>query len=198
MTSTEAGATEDEILWADGAADRYLAAGKVNRDAEFVDFVETHGGRLERIAFLISGDHHRAEELCQATLERTYRSWARARDGDPFVYARKILTNLKIDTWRRTRREVLLEPEGRPSGAVPDHTAEITVRDELVRALLLLPVRQRRVVVLRHLLDLSEAEVARELGLPHGTVKSNASRGLARLRAELTSTTTPTAGASHD
>ncbi|MNW58196.1 RNA polymerase sigma-E factor [compost metagenome] len=108
------------------------------------------------------------------------------------------MTNLKIDTWRRTRREVLLEPEGRPSGAVPDHTAEITVRDELVRALLLLPVRQRRVVVLRHLLDLSEAEVARELGLPHGTVKSNASRGLARLRAELTSTTTPTAGASHD
>ncbi len=198
MTSTEAGVTEDEILWASGATDRYLAAGKVNRDAEFVDFVETHGGRLERIAFLISGDHHRAEELCQATLERTYRSWARARDGDPFVYARKILTNLKIDTWRRTRREVLLEPEGRPSDVVPDRTAEITVRDELVRALLLLPVKQRRVVVLRHLLDLSEAEVAHELGLPHGTVKSNASRGLARLRAELTSTTTPTEGARHD
>ncbi|MFD6093285.1 hypothetical protein ACFWGN_14290 [Oerskovia sp. NPDC060338] len=62
MTSTEVGVTEDEILWADGAVTvRYLAAGTVNRDAEFVDFVETHGGRLRRIAFLISGDHHRAE-----------------------------------------------------------------------------------------------------------------------------------------
>jgi RNA polymerase sigma factor (sigma-70 family) len=63
-----------------------------------------------------------------------------------------------------------------------------------VRALMLLPVKQRRVVVLRHLLDLSEAEVADELGIPRGTVKSTASRGLARLRAELTSTTTTKGG----
>ncbi|MBD7951085.1 hypothetical protein H9652_11795 [Oerskovia sp. Sa4CUA1] len=81
---------DEEALWSDDAAERYLSAGRVRRDAEFVDFVETHGGRLERIAFLISGDHHRAEELFQATLERTYRAWGRARDGDPFVYARRI------------------------------------------------------------------------------------------------------------
>ncbi|WP_246857797.1 SigE family RNA polymerase sigma factor [Oerskovia sp. KBS0722] len=188
MTSAEA-FMDEEAVWSDDAAERYLSAGRIRRDAEFVDFVETHGGRLERIAFLISGDHHRAEELFQATLERTYRAWGRARDGDPFVYARRILANLKVDTWRRTRREVLHAHGDGPPGSVADRTTEVTVRDELVRALLLLPVKQRRVVVLRHLLDLSEAEVADELGMPRGTVKSNASRGLARLRAELTSPT---------
>lgn len=195
MASIELRAAQDDPAWAEEVVeDRYLAAGTGNRDAEFVDFVEMHGGRLERIAFLISGDHHRAEELFQATLERTYRAWGRARDGDPFVYARRILTNLKIDTWRRTRHEVPLAHGDGPAGSVSDKTAEVTVRDELVRALLLLPVKQRRVVVLRHLLDLSEAEVAAELGIPRGTVKSNASRGLARLRAVLTSTTST----SHD
>lgn len=61
-------------------------------------------------------------------------------------------------------------------------TAAVDDRDAVVCALLALPVRQRRVVVLRHLLDLSENEVAAELGMPVGTVKSTASRGLARLR----------------
>jgi RNA polymerase sigma-70 factor (sigma-E family) len=195
MTSAEVRPTEDESAWAaDEAVERYVATTRSNRDAEFVDFVETYGGRLERIAYLISGDHHRAEELFQATLERTYRAWGRARDGDPFVYARRILANLKVDTWRRTRREVLRAQEDFPTGSVGDRTAEVAVRDELVRALLLLPVKQRRVVVLRHLLDLSEAEVADELGMPRGTVKSNASRGLSRLRAELTTTTTTKGG----
>ncbi|MHA7135185.1 SigE family RNA polymerase sigma factor [Oerskovia turbata] len=196
MTSAEAFLAEDEPTRVAGADERYLAAGRVSRDAEFVDFVEAHGGRLERIAFLISGDHHRAEELFQATLERTYRAWGRARDGDPFVYARRILANLKVDTWRRTRHEVL-HPHGAGSaGSVEDRTSEVAVRDELVRALLLLPVKQRRVVVLRHLLDLSEAEVADELGMPRGTVKSNASRGLARLRADLSPLPT-TKGTTH-
>ncbi len=59
-------------------------------------------------------------------------------------------------------------------------------RDAVVRALLLLPVKQRRIVVLRHLLDMSEADVAAELGLPIGTVKSTSSRALAQLRTIMT------------
>ncbi|WP_241005724.1 SigE family RNA polymerase sigma factor [Cellulosimicrobium sp. SL-1] len=161
------------------------------RDEEFTAFVREARDPLHRMAYLLCGDRHRAEELTQHALERTYRAWPRAAQHDPLAYARRVLANLRIDTWRRTRREVLAGPDelssaeraarpvGRDGGAV---TAAVDDRDAVVRALLALPVRQRRVVVLRHLLDLSENEVAAELGMPVGTVKSTASRGLARLR----------------
>lgn len=161
------------------------------RDEEFTAFMREARDPLHRKAYLLCGDRHRAEELTQHALERTYRAWPRAAQRDPLAYARRVLANLRIDTWRRTRREVLAGPDelssaeraarpvGRDRGAV---TAAVDDRDAVVRALLALPVRQRRVVVLRHLLDLSENEVAAELGMPVGTVKSTASRGLARLR----------------
>lgn len=158
-------------------------------DTEFVAFVAEHGATLRRIATLLGGDPHRAEELLQATLERTYRAWARARDGDPLIYARRILTNLRIDTWRRTRRELLLTGDQMPERAESDRSGEVVLRDELTRALRALPAKQRRVVVLRHLLDMSEAEVAAELGIPRGTVKSAGARGLAGLRQALENST---------
>ncbi|MDO8143655.1 MULTISPECIES: SigE family RNA polymerase sigma factor [unclassified Isoptericola] len=161
-----------------------------DRNAEFTAFMRAHTDVLHRMAYLLCGDRHRAEELVQQTFERTYRHWGRARDGDPLAYARRILANVRIDTWRRTRREVSTSHDdlsGAPSwtGRPPPGRAEtgtVDDRDAVVRALLLLPVKQRRVVVMRHLLELSEAEVAGELGLPTGTVKSTASRGLHRLR----------------
>ncbi|WP_114552722.1 SigE family RNA polymerase sigma factor [Cellulomonas sp. K42B] len=168
-----------------------IVAGR-SRDTEFVTFVAEHGASLRRIATLLSGDPHRAEELLQATLERTYRAWDRARDGDPLIYARRILTNLRIDTWRRTRRELLLTGDQMPDLAESDRSAEVVLRDELTRALRALPAKQRRVVVLRHLLDMSEAEVAVELGIPRGTVKSAGARGLAGLRQALENSTDPT------
>lgn len=158
-----------------------VPVGRVSAADEFVDFVRSSKDPLFRLAFLLCGDAHRAEELTQQTFERTWRAWSTARVRDPLAYARRILANQRIDTWRRTRREVLtgLDHEGRR--ASPDHADRISDRDAVVRALLLLPVKQRRVVVLRHLLDLSEAEVADELGIPVGTVKSTGSRALARL-----------------
>ncbi|MDF2847336.1 MAG: SigE family polymerase sigma factor [Oerskovia sp.] len=169
------------------------------RNAEFTIFMEQAVGPLHRMAYLLCGDQHRAEELTQQTFERTYRAWSRARDGDPLVYARRILANLRIDTWRRTRREVLLSPDdlrdhegitgapeaGASVGAAP---AAVDDRDLVVRALLQLPLKQRRVVVMRHMLDLSETEVSAELGIPVGTVKSTASRALVRLRTILDDT----------
>ncbi|MGW6264895.1 SigE family RNA polymerase sigma factor [Cellulosimicrobium funkei] len=161
------------------------------RDEEFTAFMREARDPLHRMAYLLCGDRHRAEELTQHALERTYRAWSRAAQRDPLAYARRVLANLRIDTWRRTRREVLAGPDelssaeraarpvARDGGA---GTAAVDDRDAVVRALIALPVRQRRVVVLRHLLDLSENEVAAELGMPVGTVKSTASRGLARLR----------------
>jgi len=153
-----------------------------SHEQEFVDFVRSAKDPLYRMAYLLCGDPHRSEDLVQQTFERTWRSWRSARNGDPLVWSRRILANLRIDTWRRTRREVLT---GTSPQVVDTARGERAVdsRDAVVRALLTLPVKQRRVVVLRHLLELSEEEVAAELGIPVGTVKSTASRALARLRA---------------
>jgi RNA polymerase sigma-70 factor (sigma-E family) len=152
------------------------------RDQEFLEFVRASGRYLLRTAVLLCGDPVRAEELVQATYERTYRSWRVARDGDPRSYARRVLVNLRVDGWRRTRREVVVDPVVLPDQAGPDHTGAVVARNAVVQALARLPLAQRRVVVLRHLLDLTETEVARELEISVGTVKSHHARGIARLR----------------
>ena len=156
-----------------------------DRDAEFAAFMTASMPALHRSAFLLCGDAHRADELTQHALERTYRAWPRAREGDPLAYARRVLMNLRVDGWRRTRREVLADPHTLAGHDAPWTDPDLGERDEVLRALLALPLKQRRVVVLRYLLDLSEAEVAAELDLPLGTVKSTASRALASLRADL-------------
>lgn len=165
---------------------------QISKNEEFTAFMREAKDPLHRMAFLLSGDAHRAEELTQQTFERCYRHWHKARQGDPLVYARRVLANLRIDAWRRTRREVLTGPDELPQddvrvarAAARMPTRTVDDRDAVVRALLRLPLKQRRVVVLRHLLDLSESEVSSELGIPLGTVKSTASRGLAHLRAIL-------------
>ncbi|WP_020017288.1 SigE family RNA polymerase sigma factor [Promicromonospora sukumoe] len=150
------------------------------KDQEFTAFVHDAGPYLYKTALLLSGDAHRAEELVQATFERTYRSWHKARAGEPRAYARRILLNLRIDGWRRSRGEVVSDVV--PTGSVAGPADGVAVRDEVVRALASLPLTQRRVVVLRHLLDLTEQQTARELGIAVGTVKSANARGIARLR----------------
>ncbi|WP_456817944.1 SigE family RNA polymerase sigma factor [Cellulomonas sp. URHB0016] len=162
------------------------------RDVEFTAFMSAHADDLHRTAWLLCGDAHRAEELTQQALVRTYASWGRARRGSELAYARQVLVNLRVDTWRRRRREVLSAPDDLPEVVSADAHGRANDRDQLVRALALLTPRQRRVVVLRHLVGLPEAEVAAQLGVSVGTVKSTASRGLATLRSALTDRTTTT------
>ncbi|MFI8528596.1 SigE family RNA polymerase sigma factor [Promicromonospora sukumoe] len=152
------------------------------RDAEFTAFVRDSSAYLHRTAYLLCGDPHRAEELVQSTFERVYRTWAKVQPGTERAYARRILVNLRIDAWRHGRRESFPGDDNIPIPPTSDHAGHVVLRDELVRGLARLPLNQRRVVVLRHLLDLPEAEVARELGIAVGTVKAANSRGLARLR----------------
>lgn len=162
-----------------------LHAAAADRDVEFTTFMSEHADELRYTAWLLVGNAERADELVQQALVRTYGAWSRAR-GDPLAYARRVLVNLRTDTWRRRRREVLTAPEDMPdtpTGATAPDRAED--RDRLVRALARLTARQRRVVVLRYLVDLSEADVAAELGITVGTVKSTASRSLALLRTAL-------------
>jgi len=179
------GGVSDESL----ELELFTSRPKGERDAEFADFMAGSLGALHRTAFLLCGDVDRADELTQHALERTYRAWPRARERDPLSYARRVLVNVRIDGWRRTRREVLTDPLALPERAAEWTDPDVARRDEVLRALLLLPLRQRRVVVLRYLLDLSEAQVAAELDIPLGTVKSTASRALVTLRSTLDAVT---------
>jgi RNA polymerase sigma-70 factor (sigma-E family) len=150
-------------------------------DPEFVEFVRASSARLHHAAYLLSGDRHQAEDDVQTALVRLYAAWPRLQRQDPFAYVRKVLTNLVIDRWRRPFREDATEevPELPVHGDVANG---VVVQDWLTRALAGLSARERAIVVLRHFWDLSEAEVAAELEVPLGTVKSTASRALAKMR----------------
>ncbi|GAA1876005.1 SigE family RNA polymerase sigma factor [Myceligenerans crystallogenes] len=159
----------------------------VSAQDEFREFAVVHTASLHRMAYLLCGDEHRAHDLVQTALYRTYRHWSKVRGGNPYGYARRVVATARIDGWRKTRREVLQAPRDVAVAAdgtshAGDGAPSFLERDRLVRALRQLGQRQRRVVVLRHLLDLSEADVAAELGVTTGTVKSQLARGLARLR----------------
>lgn len=152
-------------------------------DEEFDQFAVVAWPRLRRIGFLLTGDHHLAEDLAQTALIRTYAAWRKVREGDPAAYSRRVLINLNIDRMRRRR---LTEVGDAPLAVMPV-AADTSVddRDQVVRLLARLTDRERRVVVLRHYCDLSEADVARELGIAPGTVKSALARALGKLRVSI-------------
>jgi RNA polymerase sigma-70 factor (sigma-E family) len=163
----------------------------------FEEFVQARSSRLFRTALLLAGqDRAVAEDLLQLALERAYRHWARVcRSGDPERYVQRILANASNDRWRQVARrpERLLRP-GEADPLAQDQSDAVAERDFLMRALAALPPRQRTVLVLRYFNDLSEAEIADALGCSVGTVKSQASRGLARLRDIAEPSTEPSAG----
>lgn len=131
-----------------------------------------------RVAFRLLGSRPDAEDVAQEALARAYARWRRVSDhAEPWVA--RVAGNLAIDALRRRSRRPTV-PEGADRPSPP--TASSIDRLELVRLLDGLPRRQREVVVLRYLADLSEADTARELGTSVGTVKQHAHRGLAALR----------------
>jgi RNA polymerase sigma-70 factor (sigma-E family) len=150
--------------------------------AELEKFLAERADRLLRTAVLLTGSREAGQDLLQTALERLLRHW-RTLSGDPEGYLRRTLYNLAADGFRRQGRLrlklQLLRADTRPP---PDVTAQVDLRDALVRMLVQLPPRQRAVLVLRYWEQLSEAETAAVLGWPEGTVKSAASRGLRRLR----------------
>ena len=152
------------------------AAGELER------FLTERADQLMRTAMLLTGSRETGQDLLQTALERLLRHW-RTLDGDPEAYLRRTLYNLAADGFRRQGRlqgKLLLLRAAAPPAA--DATAEVDLRDALVRLLLELPPRQRAVLVLRYWDELTEAETAATLGWPEGTVKSATSRGLRRLR----------------
>lgn len=142
--------------------------------------VAQRGDALLATAVLLTGSRTAGEDLLQAALERLMRHWNRVH-GDKEGFLRRTMYHLAIDQWRSRKRrpEVLasVEPPHQP-----DATDTWHLRQALIQALATLPPRQRAVLVLRYWEQLSEAEAAEVLGCSIGTVKSTASRGLARLR----------------
>lgn len=154
---------------------------------EFEEFVQVHGNALVRLSFALCGDRGKAEDAAQEALTRVYLRWSRL--DDPLPYARRSVVNATRDSWRHRSRQEQREQ------VLAGYAAELPVgiddmvadRDRLTRALLRLPYGQRAVMVLRFWHQLSEQETAAVLGNSVGTVKSQASRALGRLRQELES-----------
>jgi RNA polymerase sigma-70 factor (sigma-E family) len=155
-----------------------------SRDDAFAGFAAAARAPLARTAWLLTGSRQQSEDLVQDALVRTYVAWHRVRRDDALSYARAVLVNRHIDTWRRARREESAWfRRGADPEIAPDQAHELgDDRDEIVRELLKLRPRERTVLVLRYYQDLTEQQVANELGVSVGTVKSTASRALARLR----------------
>jgi RNA polymerase sigma-70 factor (sigma-E family) len=154
--------------------------------AGFDDFVVARSPRLLRTSFLLTHDWGLAEDLLQTALARAWEAWHRI-EGDPEPYVRRILANSYASWWRR-RWMGELPTEAVPEPAGPDPNSGVDERDRVWRALRRLPRRQRTVVVLRYFEDMSEAAIADALGCSPGTVKSQASRALAKLRLDDTLT----------
>jgi len=152
-------------------------------EAAFRDFAVAARPQLVRTAYLLCGDEHEAHDLVQVTLMRVHRRWRSIERSDqPGVYARRVLINLVASFWRRRLRTRMLPLPAAGERAEPDCTELVAAREELWHAVMTLPPRTRAILVLRYFEDMSEAETAAALRCSLGSVKSQASRGLARLR----------------
>ncbi|WP_436524241.1 SigE family RNA polymerase sigma factor [Actinoplanes sp. HUAS TT8] len=150
-------------------------------EKEYIEYVTARLPALRRLAFLLAGDDHRADDLVQQTITTLFLKWRRASAAEHLdAYVRTMLVRTFVDERRRQWARVLLfrhAPE--PPPVEPDGFED----RQLVRAALArLPRRQQAVLVLRYFYDLPVEEVATTLGCSTGTVKSHASRGLATLR----------------
>ena len=148
-------------------------------EAAFHEFVAARVATFSRTAYLLTGDHHLAEDLVQAALFKAAKAWHRI-EHDPEAYVRRILYTQNVSWWR-SRRHVVERPlethHDRPA-ATEDHELRMSLEQALAR----LTAKQRAVLVLRYYDDLTEVETARVLGIGVGTVKSQSRQALARLR----------------
>jgi RNA polymerase sigma-70 factor (sigma-E family) len=153
-------------------------------DTEAFDaFVRARLPHLLRFGRALTGDDHAAADLVQDALERTLLRWSKVTSEDPEGYVRRAMVNRSISVWRKLGRERL-------TGELPQQSYDDQPRDAvLLDALRRLAPRQRAVIALRYYEDLTEAQTAEILGCSVGTVKSQSSLAIARLRGLLDETT---------
>jgi RNA polymerase sigma-70 factor (sigma-E family) len=155
-------------------------------EVEFTAFVAERTHALFRTAYALTGNQHAAEDLLQAALAKLALYWTRV-SSDPEAYTRRIIYREHISLWRRMWKRNETPTAEPPDWRVSegDHAGAALDRVVLRSVLLTLPPRQRAVIILRYLEDRSEQEVADILGCTTGTVGSQASRALAKLRTAL-------------
>ncbi|MDA8302463.1 MAG: SigE family RNA polymerase sigma factor [Actinomycetota bacterium] len=159
---------------------------------DFERYVAGSGPRLLKLAYLLTGNAADAEELVQECLSRVFLAWpAVAAADNPDSYVRSVMVNANRRRFRRRRVGELLGQVHDGQGS--DDQTMVEDRDDIAHLLAQLPERQRMVVVLRYCEDLPEAAVAELLGCSTGTVKSQASRALAKLRSSASPPAPPVA-----
>jgi RNA polymerase sigma-70 factor (ECF subfamily) len=150
-------------------------------DREFEGFYVASFNRLVGQLTLVTGDLHMAEDVIQEAFARASVRWTRLRDYDlPEVWVRRVALRLAANHARQARRRAAALLRLGPPPLIPPASTDALAVDAALRTL---PVRYRQIVVLHYLLGLSVEEVARELAIPVGTVKSGlfrARRALAR------------------
>jgi RNA polymerase sigma-70 factor (sigma-E family) len=154
-------------------------------DERFAVYVRDRGEHHLRVAVLLTGDWHAAEDLLQTSPVKLYRAWPKLQlDRDPDAYLRQIMVNTHRSWWRaRWRRET---PTGElPEIVIADFADRHALAAQVRQALQALLERQRAVLMLRYYVDLPEGEVADLLGCSLGTVKTHTHRGLRALRDNL-------------
>jgi len=156
---------------------------KAPDETEFTEFAANSIRRLRRTAYLMCGDWHRAEDAAQDALVKVYRRWHRIdRTQGLSGYAHHCLVTAVFDQGRKPWRRERLVDSDHQIGPLPDPVGTVDDRMLVVQALGALPPGQRACVVLRHYADLSLEQTADVLGIGVGSVKSQTSRGLTRLR----------------
>ncbi len=161
-----------------------IVAGRPSWETEFCAFFMTRQRTLTRTAYAILGSWHAAEDAAQQTMSSLYVYWPRIRTGNVDVYARRVLVNNCMNAFKRQSREATTSQPPETSVDV-----DLSAHADLLAALSQLDAKQRVVLTLRFLEDLSVREVAEILRIREGTVKSRTARGLERLRTSLETTT---------
>ncbi|MCM0676331.1 SigE family RNA polymerase sigma factor [Micromonospora phytophila] len=151
--------------------------------ASFDEFYRSTSRRMLRYGYAVAGDHTEAQDLVQEAFARAWRQWGKlAAHPAPEAWLRLVVARLATDRWRRlTGWRVALSRTG-PPGPVPPPSEDGVL---LAAALRQLPAAQRQALALHYLFDMSVEDIAREAGVPTGTVKSWLSRGRTRLAALL-------------
>ena len=148
----------------------------------FDAFVRARLPHLLRFGRALTGSDHAAADLVQDALERTLMRWSKRTRDDPEGYVRRAMVNRSISVWRKLSRERLTDEV--PQQAYVDERPDRVLLDALRQ----LPPRQRAVIALRYYEDLTEAQTAAVLGCAVGTVKSQSSLAMSRLRTLLDET----------
>ncbi|MGW1994957.1 SigE family RNA polymerase sigma factor [Embleya sp. NPDC001921] len=157
-------------------------------EQQFRDFMVSRWPRLLRTAYTLTGNHHDAEELAQGTLARVYIKWDRVRRSDHMDnYVWQMMFHHNTDRLRRRRvREWFTNRP--PESSTSDTTLRFEDRRVIMDALTRLPVRQRAAIALCYLDDMSHEQAAEVLGTRPSTIRSQVTRGLAKLRGDATLT----------